>query len=120
MAKKRVDHYQVMTSQIQDIMSQGERPWTKPWITENLRGQCNGNSRRPYTGMNALVLAMVKDKFQFESSYWFTARKAFDMGLKLPKGSRGVKVLGWFKATRKSDETGENENTGNLFSTYFR
>lgn len=111
----KYNHYEAVTKDITDRMENNEIPWQKPWITQGMAGQCNANSKRPYTGLNALVLAMGADILGVKSPYWLTAKKAFSMGLQLPKGSKGVKVLGWFPPKRTNQETGETEEGRGLY-----
>lgn len=111
--------YEIVSQQILDMMAEGDVPWSKPWIVEGLIGQCNGTSKRAYTGLNALVLSMRADRLEVKSPYWLTAKKGFEMGLQLPKGEKGTVVLGWFKRQAKN-EAGELEDTDGLFCRGYR
>lgn len=115
--KKKVDSYQMVVEQIKTELENGTVPWTKPWVSR-LGGQQNGITKRHYTGFNALILSMVADRRGYNSPYWLTAKKAFELGLELPKGNKGVKVIGWFKARKRNSE-GElvenNDETSNPF-----
>ena len=108
MSKKKYDPYVDVTARVLEEMEKGAVPWVRPWVSR-LGGQQNGLSQRNYTGLNALVLSMVADTEGFKSPYWLTAKKAFALGLELPKGSRGVKVLGWFKARGKAESGSDDD-----------
>lgn len=104
----------IVAERILEEMQKGNVPWTKPWVSR-LGGQQNGLTKRHYTGLNALVLAMVADSKGYNSPYWLTAKKAFELGLELPKGQRGVKVLGWFKPRRKGEAEDTEEDSGSNY-----
>ena len=111
--RAKFDHNSAVVEQIKELMEQGEIPWTKPWVSQ-IANQSNGISRRPYTGFNALLLSMVADRKGFKSPYWFTAKKAFELGLKLEKSSKGCRVIGWFPSRKKgeSQESSEESSEG--------
>lgn len=110
--------YDAVSSQIVEMMEGGGVPWQKPWIIEGMRGQRNAISQRPYSGINALVLSMRAASLGVQSPYWLTAKKGFEMGLSLPKGSKSIKVLGWFSGRSKNEETGEIEENGLFAKAY--
>ena len=108
--------YEVVTDEIKSLMENNEVPWRKPWVTMKLHGQCNGVSKRPYSGLNALVLAMQ----EYNSPYWLTFSQGKKLGLELPKGSKACRVIGWFKGKRKDEETGEVEESKHLSAMFYR
>lgn len=110
--------YEAVASQITEMMQQGDIPWCKPWILDGMKGQRNAISQRPYSGINALVLSMRAASLGVQSPYWLTAKKGFEMGLSLPKGSKSIKVLGWFSGRSKNEETGEIEQNGLFAKAY--
>jgi antirestriction protein ArdC len=63
-------------------------PWRRPWTT---RGPCNVISRRPYRGINVLVLACQGRP----SPWWLTYRQATALGGRVREGERGTQVVFW-------------------------
>jgi antirestriction protein ArdC len=112
----KVTPYDIVAQQITDIMAQGEIPWSKPYFTAKLGNQCNGMTKRQYTGLNAIILASRG----FGNNHWLTFKQASDMGLKIRKGEKATNILGWFsKQVREEDASPEDYET-RIFARYFK
>lgn len=80
--------YEMITDKIISKMEQGEIPWKKPW---KFQGPCNYVTRRPYHGVNFLLLTMS----DFSSPYWLTFKQTKEFGGYIKKGSKGTPVIFW-------------------------
>lgn len=106
--------YGIVVEQITELMeSDGLPPWSKPWFSSKLSRQCNGESKRAYTGFNAIVLAMQP----YGNPHWLTFNQIKSLDLRLKRGSKSVKVFGWFKPKREVD--GEIEESNYLIARYY-
>jgi antirestriction protein ArdC len=111
--------YQIVTEKILDLLQKNENPWTKPWVTKSLQHQKNLSSLRPYTGLNALLLAMDNKP----NDYWLSFKQAQDLGLRLSKGEKSTMIIGWFKPSSKEmNDDGEEVSVKGrgLACRYFR
>jgi antirestriction protein ArdC len=70
------------------LLDAGVVPWRRPWTT---RGPRNLVSRRPYRGLNVLVLACQGRP----SPWWLTYRQATSLGGRIRAGERGTQVVFW-------------------------
>ena len=66
--------YDIVTSQIIELLEQGEVPWRKPW--KSLGGPRNLISKKPYQGINQFLLNVSTHK----SPYWLTFKQASEKG----------------------------------------
>jgi len=112
--KKNV--YEIITSKILEDLESMNNPWVKPWVSRSIGCQKNGESKRAYTGINALILATSGR----ESDNWLTFNQINKLGLRLKKGSKSAPVIGWFKTRGKKDEeTGEIDLDSSYLSARF-
>jgi len=80
--------YARITDDLIALLDAGVVPWRRPWTT---RGPCNLVSRRPYRGINVLVLACQGRP----SPWWLTYRQATGLGGRIRDGERGTQVVFW-------------------------
>ena len=80
--------YARITDDLIALLDAGVVPWRRPWTT---RGPCNLVSRRPYRGINVLVLACQGRT----SPWWLTYRQASVLGGRIRAGERGTQVVFW-------------------------
>ena len=85
----KVDVYQVVTDQIIEALEKGVVAWQKPWTS--LGGPKNLQSKRPYRGMNAFLLALSP----YKSPYWTTFNACKKAGGTVKKGEKGTLVVFW-------------------------
>lgn len=88
--------YESITERFLVQLREGTVPWRRPWLTAQ-----NLVSRRPYRGVNALVLGFSR----FDSPFWMTFRQAKDLGGTIKKGERSTPVV-YYKLLEKKDEQG--------------
>ena len=77
------DIYQVITARFIEQLKRGTVPWQKPWF-----GVQNIVSRKPYRGINALLLGST----DYQSPFWITFKQALDLGGHVRKGERSTPV----------------------------
>ena len=84
---KRV--YAIVLEKILQQMEAGVVPWHQPWQSS----ACPANlvSRRPYRGINRLVLGMTG----YSSRYWLSAKQATQLGGRVREGEAYYPVVFW-------------------------
>ena len=61
------DIYEQVTNLILDELAKGVAPWRKPWVTAH---PANYATRKPYRGINPLLLNLVAEKKCYSSRFW--------------------------------------------------
>ncbi len=57
-----------LTDQILSALDNGVVPWKQPWsLDPNCGRPLNGDTKRPYNGINVLLLALHNHRFRFDS-----------------------------------------------------
>ncbi len=87
------DIYQDVTSRIVAALEAGTPPWLKPWAGELERIPTNGASRRPYRGINRVLLTLEAQMRGFGRNTWLTYRQAGELGAQVRGGERGTTVI---------------------------
>ncbi len=83
------DVYQLITDKMIARLEQGFIPWKKPWAASG--AACNYISKKPYRGINAILLNFCADKLP----YYLTFKQAVELGGKVIKGSKAEMVTYW-------------------------
>ena len=91
------DIYQAITDRFVEQLKRGTMPWQKPRF-----GVQNIVSRKPYRGINALLLGST----DYQSPFWITFKQALDLGGHVRKGERSTPVI-YYKILEKRDEAGK-------------
>lgn len=104
--------YQIITDQIIEKLEAGTVPWHKPWKT--IGGPRNLQSKRPYRGLNAFILAISP----FASPYWTTYKAAAKMGGQVRKGEKSTVVIFWSKGDDYYDEEAEKYKPSMILRYY--
>jgi antirestriction protein ArdC len=81
--------YDIVTERIMEALEQGIVPWQRPWTSQG--GPRNLNSKRPYRGINAFLLALSN----YSSPFWTTYEGAKKAGGNVKKGEKGTIVVWW-------------------------
>jgi antirestriction protein ArdC len=84
--------YEIVTEKIIDKLRDGVIPWRKPWNSDPAQ---NWKSRRPYSGINALLL---------DPGEYATWNQIKEAGGKVKKGAKGNIVVFWKLLDSKDDE----------------
>ena len=91
------DIHQAITERFIEQLKRGTVPWQKPWF-----GVQNIVSRKPYRGINALLLGST----DYQSPFWITFKQALDLGGHVRKGEKSTPVI-YYKILEKRDEAGK-------------
>lgn len=91
---------QEITDRIDAALAAGTVPWLKPWIGGESVAR-NLSSKRPYTGINVLLLALSPNA----GPWWVTYKQAQALGGNVRKGEKGTRIFFWadYCVTRKTD-----------------
>lgn len=114
--------YEKLTHRLIEKMKKGVLPWVKPWRTEGGGTfgamPLNAATRRPYSGLNVLLLWMEAEERGFKSLGWCTARQAFKAGAIVKKGERGTHIMFMSRIVRKAKTKAEDDKVVWLVRTY--
>jgi antirestriction protein ArdC len=92
--------YEKVTAAIVEALQQGVVPWRKPWTGIV---PMNGESHRPYGGINSLVLGCAP----YRDPRWLTWNGVQRLGGKVRKGERARPVVFWKLWEQRDRTTGE-------------
>ena len=89
------DLYATVTDRIVAALERGAAPWVRPWSQDVDTMPINAASRRPYRGINALLLALEATSHGYPLNRWLTYRQAAELGGQVRRGERGTTVVLW-------------------------
>jgi antirestriction protein ArdC len=95
---QRKDVYELINEKIITALTAGVIPWKKPWTDAGIPR--NLLSKRPYRGMNLLLLAMIG----YEQNLFLTFEQVQKIGAKVKRGEHGHLISYW-KHTEKDQES---------------
>jgi antirestriction protein ArdC len=107
-----------ITARIVAALQAGTAPWRKPWSDRGNTGSpANVISRRPYSGINPLLLDLAAQERGWTSRWWATYNQWRSLGLRVqarpadvPPGQWGTKVVFCKPVTKRTtNERGEEE-----------
>lgn len=86
--------YEDITDQIVAELEAGAVPWVKPWTSSGaaLGLPRSAATRRPYSGINVLILWDAVLRRGFASQEWLTFKQALALGGHVKKGERGTTI----------------------------
>jgi antirestriction protein ArdC len=90
------DIYEAINERFIERLKRGTVPWQKPWFAAQ-----NIVSRKPYRGINALLLGST----DYQSPFWISFKQALDLGGHVRKGEKSTPVI-YYKILEKRDEAG--------------
>ena len=98
--------YEVIADRIISALDSGVVPWRKPWnLQPGMRPQ-NAVSKRPYTGINAMILGLSG----YSDTRWLTFKNAKVLGGHVRKGEKGTQIIFWKRYEREvENNSGEME-----------
>jgi antirestriction protein ArdC len=111
MDKKSI-HEQV-TEQIVTMLEQGTLPWRKPWKSTGSAIPANAVSKRPYHGINRVILWTSALVAGYPTHAWATYRQIQEAGGQVRKGEKGTRVM-LYRPLEQTDasESEEGESEG--------
>ena len=116
MQHDKIDIYERVTTQIIEAIEAGAGSYKMPWhITEaDCFAPVNASSKKPYHGINVLILWTIAESRGYESGFWATYNQWRDLGAQVRKGERAAPVVFWEISAKGENQTAEDEKTGTL------
>lgn len=85
-----------LTLKIIESLKKGQRPWVRPWTLDpNCGHPTNFVSKKPYRGINPLLLTISSLDKGLQSCYWATFNQWQELGGKIKKRPKGVPPGEW-------------------------
>jgi antirestriction protein ArdC len=113
--------YQIVTNKILDALERKIVPWKNPYIGVPHQ---NFFTRRPYSGINSLLLNIDTMEFNYESPYWLTWNQINEKGWTIKKGAKSCIVTFWspvnVNQTIDNDEDNQKEEKTRFVFRYYR
>jgi antirestriction protein ArdC len=111
MNQQTPDIYEKVTRQIIEAMERGAGSYRMPWhMTGADRfAPANAASRRPYRGINVLLLWLLADHHGYTSGEWATYNQWQELGAQVRKGEKAALIVFWKISERSPEETDEQE-----------
>jgi antirestriction protein ArdC len=81
------DLYTTITQRIVEQLEAGTPAWVRPWSTVDDPLPTNAVSKRPYRGVNQLLLSMQQQAGDYPRNVWLTFRQALQLGGCVRKGA---------------------------------
>jgi antirestriction protein ArdC len=103
-----INKYQLITDKLIQLLSQGKKPWSKPWTSQHY---ANALTQHRYTGGNPMILAIDCMLMDYSTPLFVGFNQARKQGWLIKKGSSASWILwgGAYQAKVKNQETGEDE-----------
>jgi antirestriction protein ArdC len=110
------DLYTDTTARIVTALAQGVAPWIRPWSTGMDAMPTNACTRRPYRGINVVLLAMEAQAHGYPLNRWLTYRQAAGLGGQVRKGEHGTHVVFWkLRTVEAKAETSDDSPSQRVF-----
>jgi len=90
------DIYAEVTSKIIAQLEAGIAPWVCPWQKSgagSISLPANLSTKKPYSGINVLLLWLAAQENGFSTNEWLTFKQAQALGATVRKGSKGTHVV---------------------------
>lgn len=97
MNTERRDTFQRVTDQIVKAIEEGAGSYRMPWRTSGgfPNSPVNAASKRPYRGINILVLWATAQERGYSSGTWATYKQWQELGAQVRKGEKSANVVFW-------------------------
>ncbi len=89
------DLYREITDRIVAALERGVAPWVRPWSIGLDTLPMNAASKRPYRGVNVVLLALEAQMRGYPMQQWLTYRHASELGGQVRRGESGTTVVFW-------------------------
>lgn len=98
--------YQQVTDRIISELEKGAAPWIKPWTSYSANEDQNIISKKPYQGINRLILGMSG----YSMPIWGSFKQWQDLGGNVKKGEKGTMIVFYKQVSgEKPTESGDSE-----------
>jgi antirestriction protein ArdC len=105
------DIFQRVTDDIVSAIEAGAGSYRMPWHTSGgfIDSPINAVSRKPYRGVNVLILWATAQKMGYTSGTWATYKQWQEMGAQVRKGEKSAHVVFWkfFNVEERREESEE-------------
>ncbi len=107
--RTRGDLYEEVTARIIRQMEEGTVPWVQPWTSKGAGSPAlglpqNAATKRPYSGINILLLWGAAQEQGRESQLWLTFKQALALGGAVRKGEKGTTIVYADRFTPESEK----------------
>lgn len=108
-AKDGKGQLELMAAEILSQARQGNAPWLRTWTMHDIASFAprNAVTGKPYTGKNALYLAVVMMSLGLTDGRFCTFKQAKDAGWKIRKGAKSVAVVYYGTHVKRDKDSGE-------------
>src|SRR5690242_1955988 len=93
MSEEHASIYEEVTSSIIAELEKGAAPWVKPWKGGISPSPRNAVSRRPYGGVNILLLWRASIERGYTNPSWLTVKQAQQLNASVRKGENGTRIV---------------------------
>lgn len=106
------DIYERVTRQIIEALERGAEKYRMPWHVTDAEcfAPVNVASRRPYRGVNVILLWALSDSLGYQSGEWGTYNQWQELGAQVRKGEKSALVVLWKPSERSRDEREDQED----------
>jgi len=114
MNTEKRDVFQKVTDQIVKAIEEGAGSYRMPWRTSGgfPHSPLNAVTKRPYRGINILVLWATAQEKGYKSGTWATYKQWAELGGQVRKGEKSANVVFWkFFDREEKPETGEERSS---------
>src|SRR5690349_25023813 len=101
------DVYEQITNAIVSAIEEGAGKYEMPWHA--LATPLNATNRKPYRGVNVLMLWATARKHSYSSNEWATYRQWEEAGAQVRKGEHSTTVV-FLEVLRRSEEQQEDSD----------
>lgn len=107
-SKPQVDVYQEVTDRVIAMLEEGVVPWHKPW-DDVAGGPMSISTKKPYRGINVLLLEMAAMTKGYHSPWWGTYNAIAERGGQVRRGEKGTSIILWKPKVIEDEETGKKK-----------
>jgi antirestriction protein ArdC len=105
------DIYAEVTGRVLTSLEDGVVPWRRPWRVDRHADSdrythVNLASRKPYRGVNTLLLDLTAATAGYTSPYWVTFRQAITLGGAVRRGEQSTMIVFWKQLVIQAEEDG--------------
>lgn len=115
MGAEKKDIYQRVTDQVVAAIEAGTESHKLPWRTSGgfPSSPINAVTKRPYRGINVLILWATAETRGYQSGTWATFKQWQDLGAQVKKGEKSAHVVFWKFLEREGSSSEETETKKN-------
>ena len=115
-SQAKADVYEQITNAIVFAIEEGAGKYEMPWHA--LATPLNATNRKPYRGVNVLMLWATAQKQAYTSNEWATYRQWQEAGAQVRKGERSTTVVFWkfYDRPEEQDDSDVSEDRSRCFA----